>query len=33
MMRVGSVIVQVMSPNDMAAKKRTAEEIVKGLRP
>jgi hypothetical protein len=33
MMRVGTVIVQVTSPNDMAAKKRVAEEIVKGLRP
>lgn len=32
MMRVGRVIVQVISPADMAAKKRVAEEIVNGLR-
>lgn len=32
MMRVGNVIVQVTAPADMALKKRTAEQVARGLR-
>ncbi len=32
MMRVRNVLVQVMGPNDLALKKRVAEEVARGLR-
>ena len=33
MLRVGNGLAQVMSPADMALKKRVAEEVARGLRP
>ena len=33
MLRVGNVLAQVMSPADLALKKRVAQEVARGLRP